>query len=157
MCIVMYKKVVLLEISRNSLLTRVRDLQSMGCNTNSQQNFLKLFQKFPQGSRKSSVSEFLFSKLQAYKLQPSALQVFKILKNSGNSVYWGVFFPEAGAKTLSEKPASVSQKDSSMAVLLRSFLTFLKKLFFKKSFVHTEISTEYKNVSEYKNFSEFKY
>ena len=41
-CIVMYEKVVLLEISRNSLLTRVRGLQSTGCNTNSQQNFLKL-------------------------------------------------------------------------------------------------------------------
>ena len=66
-------------------------------------------------------------------------------------------FPEAGAKRFSERPASIPQKYSSMAVLLRSFLTFLKKLFFKKIFVHAEISTEYKNVSEYKNFSEFKY
>ena len=84
------------------------------------------------------------------------------------------FFPEAGAKRFSERPASVPQKDSCMAVLLRSFLIFLKQLFFEKVSMHTEISlniimslniknvseyksfTEHEKVSEYKNFTEYK-
>ena len=132
MCIVMYEKVVLLEISGNSLLTIVRGLQSPGCNTNSQPILLKLFHKFRQGSRKSSVSEFLFSKLQAYKLQPSALQVFESLKNSGNSVYYGVPFSRSRHKKVLRKACKCTSKDFSMAVLLRIFLIFLKQVFFKK-------------------------
>ena len=77
------------------------------------------------------------------------------MKNFGNGVYFG----EADAKRFSERPASVPQKDSRMAVLLRRFLlTFLKQLFFKKVSVHTEISlnvSEYKKVSEYNNFTEY--
>ena len=61
-------------------------------------------------------------------------------------------FPEAGTKRFSERPASVPQKDCSMAVLLRNFLTFLKQLFFK----NVNIFTEYKNVPEYKNLTEYK-
>ena len=65
-------------------------------------------------------------------------------------------FPDAAVKRLSERPASVPQKDSSMAVPLRSFLTFLKQPFFKKKFRAYRDFTEYKNVSEYKNDSEYK-
>ena len=53
-------------------------------------------------------------------------------------------FPEAGAKRFSERPASVPQKDSSMAVLLRSFLTFSKQPFFEKVSMHTELSLNIK-------------
>ena len=145
MCIVIYEKVVLLEISKNSLLTRVRGLQSTSCNANSQTNFLKLFQKFRQGSRKSSVFEFLFSKLQAYKLQPSVLQVFKILKNSGNSVYYGVPFSRSRRKKVFRKACKCTSKGlqhgcSTEKLLIHIFETAI----FKKVSMHTEISLNIK-------------
>ena len=65
-------------------------------------------------------------------------------------------FPETGAKRFSERPASVPQKDPSKAVLLRSFLTFLKQLFFKKNFRAYRDFTEHKNVSEYKKLSKYR-
>ena len=92
------------------LLTRVRGLQSTDCNTNSEPNLLKLFQKFWQGSRKSFVSQFLFSKLQAYKLQPSALHVFKIWKNSGNSAYCAVPFSRSRRKKVIRKACKGTSK-----------------------------------------------
>ena len=81
MCIVMYEKVVLLEISRNSLLTRVRRSQSTGCNTNSQSNFLKMFRK-----------------------------AFKILKNSGNNVHCGVPFSRSRSKKVLRKACKCTSK-----------------------------------------------
>ena len=144
MCIVMYEKVVLLEISGNSLLTIVRGLQSTGCNTNSQPNFLKLFQKFRQGSRKSSVSEFLFSKLQAYKLQPSALQVFKILKNSGNSVYCGVPFSRSRRKKVLRKACKCTSKGLQHGCSTEKLLNIFETAIFKKNSMHTEISLNIK-------------
>ena len=59
MCIVMYRKTGLLEISRNSILTGVRGLQSTGCNTTKNELLNKFLRVL--GSRKSSVSKFLFS------------------------------------------------------------------------------------------------
>ena len=44
--------------------------------------------------------EFLFSKFQAYKLQPSALRVFKIPKHSLDKVYWGISFYSWGVQIL---------------------------------------------------------
>ena len=49
-------------------------------------------------------------------------------------------FLEAGAKRFSEGPVSAPQKNYSIAVPLRSFLTFLKQYFFEKNSMHTEIS-----------------
>ena len=128
MCIVMYEKVLLLEISRNSLLTRVRGLQSTGCNI----KFPKDVSKISVGSRKSSVSEFLFSKFQAYKLQPSALRVFETLKNFGNNVYRGVPFSRSRRKKVLRRACKCTSKElqhgCSTEKLLNIFETFWKKI-----------------------------
>ena len=64
----MFWKVVLLEISRNSILTRVASL--------------KVYKDFLE----QLCNELLFSKFQAYKLQPLALRVFKIPENSHDNM-----------------------------------------------------------------------
>ena len=54
--------------------------------------FLKLFGKSWKNFRNSFVMEFLFRKLQAYKLQSSAVCVCKVLENSISKDYVGVTF-----------------------------------------------------------------
>ena len=83
--------------------------------------------------------EFLFSKFQAYKLQPSALHVSKIPENSrDNVVLWNPFLQKqvrtgslqnSCSEQLSEKLTSVLKKVSNMDVLLRSFQNFSKWFF----------------------------
>ena len=57
--------------------------------TNSKPNFLKVFWTFRKVSRKNSDMEFLFSKFQACKIQPSVLHVFKLPEHSLDNLCWG--------------------------------------------------------------------
>ena len=57
--------------------------------TNSKPNFLKVFWKFRKVSRKKSDMEFLYSKFQACKIQPSVLHVFKAPEHSLDNLCWG--------------------------------------------------------------------
>ena len=87
MCITMFRKVPLLQnlqkstdcnVTKNELLTKLF------------KSVLKIIENLSRKS--SSVMEFYFSELQAYKLNPSGLRVFKILDNSWDNVCWGVRF-----------------------------------------------------------------
>ena len=80
--ILMFRKVALLEISRNSFLTGVAGLQSTGCNTTKNKLLTKFSKSLLKISMKSSVMEFLFSNLQMYKMQRSAPCGFKNLESS---------------------------------------------------------------------------
>ena len=60
--------------------------------TNFYPNFLKAFWKFWKISRKSSVMDFLFSMLRAWKLQISTLYGFEIPENSSDRVAWEIRF-----------------------------------------------------------------
>ena len=72
--------------------------------------FVKAVSKILVGVQEELLSQFLFSKLQAYKLQPSALQVFKIWKNSGNSVYCAVPFSRSRRKKVIRKACKCTSK-----------------------------------------------
>ena len=71
--------------------------------------------------------EFLFSKYKVYKLQPSALRLFKILENSWDNVCWGILFyrsrcvQSSCSEQLFEKVPSILKKVSNMEVLMGSF------------------------------------
>lgn len=89
-----------------------------------------MFGKVPKGSKKSSVNEFLFSKLQAYELQPLALLAFNSKKLWKKMSATEFSFAEGDANRFSGMPAGVPQKDSIMGVLLERFQKLLEQLFF---------------------------
>ena len=73
----MFQKEGLLGVLRNSLLTGATDIQSTDCNVSKNElltKFLQVVLKISENFQKKSVMEFYFSKLQAYKQQPSALR-----------------------------------------------------------------------------------
>ena len=119
MCII--KKVVLLEISRNSLLT------VYGLKHKLPNKFLKAVSKlFGRGpGRALYLSSFSVNyRPTNYNLQRCKLLNFWKFPEIASTVEF--LFPEASTKKFSERPASVPKKDSIMSVLLWSFLTFLK-------------------------------
>ena len=86
-CVGMFREVPLLSQSTSQNATKKRTRNYISGN---------VLWKLLKISRKSSVMEFLFSELQAYKLQPSALRTFKIQEINKITSTVTFLFLEAG-------------------------------------------------------------
>ena len=93
-----------LKHSKNFHFTGVGDLPSRGCSATKfelQPIFERCFENVRKCSMKSSAVQFLFRKLQSFKLQPLALRVLKITEIPEIAPTMKFFFAVADTKRFS--------------------------------------------------------